>query len=126
MCGRERSGGAREERDALDWVCEAWRHCKPIAASGEGVELLRRCPGVLERGSPSRAGNGGESAPDGLVTAESVSPNFAAAFVRAMTLHRFWDRSGKNRLGTPGDRETRGQGEPPARRSGAEARSAEL
>jgi catalase len=108
-----------EERDALDWVCEAYRHCKPIAASGEGVELLHRCPGVLE-GALHRDGDGGGPAFDGVLATEGAAgEEFAAAFVAEIALHRCWERSGKNRLGMAGDRETRGQGTPRRERSDA-------
>jgi catalase len=31
------------DRDAVEFVLEAYRHCKPIAATGDGAELLRAC-----------------------------------------------------------------------------------
>jgi catalase len=98
-----------EDRDAIDWICEAYRHCKPIAASGDGLELLRLCPELLE-GSRVGAGNGEGRARDGvLVSEEPGSEKFAAAFVALIAQHRFWERAGKNRLrGAIGDRETRG------------------
>jgi catalase len=100
-----------QEWDALDWICEAYRHCKPIAASGEGVELLRRCRGVLEGPSQVLRGNGGDPGLDGLLLAdEAATEEFASAFVAAIARHRFWERTGKNLLGAPGDRETRGRG----------------
>jgi len=96
-----------EERDAFDWVCEASRHCKPIGATGERVELLRRCPGVLEGGA--RRGRDA-----GLFAAERASAELIGDFVAAIARHRVWEREGRNRLGAPGDRETRGFGAPPA------------
>jgi catalase len=100
------------ERDALDWVHEAYRHCKPIAATGEGVDLLRRCPGVLDGPQRGDGGDGGEGARDeGLLASEEASEEFFAGFVAAIARHRFWERAGKNRLGAAtGDRETRGYG----------------
>jgi catalase len=98
-----------QELDALDWICEAYRHCKPIAASGEGVELLGRCRGVLE--GPPQLLRSGDPGLDGLLLAdEAVTEEFAGAFVAAIARHRFWERTGKNLLGAPGDRETRGRG----------------
>jgi catalase len=97
-----------EERDAIDWVYEAYRHCKPIAATEEGVEILRRCPGVLD-------GDAGDGAEGGLLTSSAAaSEAFAAAFVAAIARHRFWGRAGRNRLcAAGGDRETRGYGASP-------------
>jgi catalase len=120
-----------EERDAIDWIAESYRHCKPIAASGEGVELLRSCPGILDATSEQRPrnarGNGGDRATqDGvLVTDEAASEEFAAAFVAAIARHRFWERAGKNRLSAGGDRETRGYAAPTAARREATAPSPE-
>jgi catalase len=119
-----------EERDAVDWVSEAYRHCKPIAASGEGVDLLRRCAGVLEGGPERRrgSGNGRGAAPDEgvLTSSEAASEEFAAAFVAAVARHRFWSRGRRNRLQAgAGDRETRGWGAPTLARAGSASRNAE-
>ena len=104
-------GSLVDERDAIDWLHEAYRHCKAIAATQEGVELLRRCPGLLEGDGEGGRGKFGRAA--GLfASSEPASEEFAAAFVAAIARHRFWERSGKNRLGAAvaQDRETRGFG----------------
>jgi catalase len=109
-----------DERDAIDWICEAYRHCKPIAVSGSGADLLGRCPGVFDSAFRRSAGNGGPPVfADGLlVSEEAASERFAAAFLAAIAQHRFWQRKGKNRVrDASGDRDTRGFG--PAR-AGAE------
>jgi catalase len=77
---------------------EAYRHCKPIAATGEGVELLRASPGVL--------GSDGDGA--GILTANESSPALIQRFIAAIAAHRFWDRPRKNRMQGAGD-ETRGR-----------------
>ncbi|HEX7706600.1 MAG TPA: catalase [Thermoanaerobaculia bacterium] len=100
-------GGAKSietlagERDAIAFVTEAFRHCKPIAADGEGVELLRECPGLF--------GSGGET-PEGVVTIENAADDaFARKFIDAIRQHRFWNRPRKNRVSmTPSD-DTRGR-----------------
>ena len=100
-------GGAKSvealtsERDAVTFVMEAFRHCKPIAANAEGVELLRECPGLF--------GSDGES-PDGVITmAKGADDSFTGKFIDAMRQHRFWDRPRKNRVSmTPAD-DTRGR-----------------
>jgi catalase len=100
-----------EERDAVDWIYEAYRHCKPIAASGEGVELLAHCPGVPVPGRSTANGRSRASGAGLLVSAEAASDEFAGAFVAAIARHRFWERAGKNRAAaTSADRETRGYG----------------
>jgi catalase len=106
-------GGSRsvaalaEERDAVTFVLEAYRHCKPIAATSEGIELLRACPGILDRKAGN--GNGDEGSPEGVVV--STAPASAALtqrFVDAIAAHRFWNRPRKNRLRNAPD-ETRGR-----------------
>ena len=100
-----------EERDAIDWVAEAYRHCKPIAASEEGVELLRLA-------------NAAADAEGVLATADAATEEFAATFVAAIARHRYWERAGKNRLrARTGDRETRGYGAPSAAADGLESRA---
>jgi catalase len=102
-----------QERDAVEFVTEAYRHCKAIAATSEGVELLRACPGILagdDGGDGAGNGNGGDAAADGvIVSSEPASPATIDAFLRAIAAHRFWDRPRKNRLGGPSDDETRGR-----------------
>ena len=45
--GWERSVRAlAAERDAVEFVTEAYRHCKAIAATGEGADLIAACPGI--------------------------------------------------------------------------------
>jgi catalase len=105
------------DRDAVEFVLEAFRHCKPIAASSEGVELLRACPGVVEERRPARGrrGNGNENG-DGAFVGEGVlvaegpaTADFAQTFLAAVGEHRFWNRARKNRLDErAGGDETRG------------------
>ena len=45
--GAESVAALSAERDAVEFVTEAYRHCKPIAATGEGVDLLRAA-GIAE------------------------------------------------------------------------------
>ncbi len=110
-----------EERDALDFVAEAFRHSKPIAASSDGVDLLRAIPGLSPAGDDGRDrrrprkgnGNGGGRSltSDGIVvTSEGAGPEFIREFVAAIGEHRFWNRARKNRLDSaPGSDETRGR-----------------
>jgi catalase len=105
-------GGAKSietlvaERDAITFVTEVFRHCKPIAADGEGVDLLRECPGLF--------GSDGET-PEGVVTMDQAADDaFAKKFIDAIRQHRFWDRPRKNRVSmTPSD-DTRGRVVPAA------------
>ena len=84
------------ERDAVEFVTEAFRHCKTIGAIAEGVELLRACPGLPEDGDP------------GVVA--GTNGQVVKHFVEAMAGHRHWTRKGKNHLvESPDGDETRGR-----------------
>ena len=99
------------DRDAIEFVTEAFRHCKAIAATTEGVELLRLCPGVLDSKSRGNgAGNGNEAAADGLIVSrEPADAMLIRRFMTAIAAHRYWNRARKNRLGGAADDDTRGR-----------------
>jgi catalase len=124
--GAESAASLVEERDALDFVTEAYRHCKPIAASSDGARLLRAAAGILS--SNGKGGNGrGEGAPaDGVVlSSEPAGTRFIQEFLNAVSQHRFWNRSRTNRLGAPADDETRGRAFLPPQRGRNGRRRAE-
>jgi catalase len=61
---------------ALEFVLEAWKHCKPIAASGAGVAFLRA--------AKKDAGI--------IVSTEGATEKMMASFVAAIAQHRNWER----------------------------------
>ena len=63
------------EPDAIHFVNEAYKHCKAIAANGDGINLLKQ----------SYAAN--KPADAGLIIDKS-----AKDFIRAIAQHRFWER----------------------------------
>ena len=74
-------------------MTEAYRHCKAIAATGEGVELIAACPGIAS--SPAD----GEAADPALVVDDNGQiARVAREFIQAIAQHRNWTRLGKNRL----------------------------
>jgi catalase len=94
----------RDERDALEFVTEAYRHCKAIAANGEGIELLRACPGVLDLNGD------GTNDPALLIEPNGNGADLALRFIAAVAAHRNWTRVRRNRLATPPDgNESRGR-----------------
>ena len=71
------------ERDALEFVSEAYRHCKTIGATGTGVTFIHSCPG-LESAQPEA----------GLLLSDADgAASFSAAFTREMAKHRHWSRA---------------------------------
>jgi catalase len=93
-----------DDRDAIEFLTESYRHCKAIAATGEGVDLLRACSGLLIADE-----NGNDASAEGvLVSSDPAGPALIRGFLDAIAEHRFWNRARKNRLGGSPD-ETRGR-----------------
>ncbi len=77
--GKQSTGMLLKEPAAIHFVNEAFKHCKPIAASGEGSQLLEASSIPMDDGEIP-----GVILGDGT---ESVN-----AFIAAMGRHRFWER----------------------------------
>ncbi|QKG52556.1 catalase [Hymenobacter sp. BRD67] len=74
----------KQDADAVRFVNEAYRHCKPIAASAEGVELLKAAayPGATDI-----------IGAEGVVTSTDTKvAELAKQFSQAIARHRFWNR----------------------------------
>jgi len=69
------------EPDAVHFVKEAYKHCKAIAANGDGVVLLNK----------SCAGD--KSKDGGLIVDKPVKD-----FVKAIAQHRFWEREKERKM----------------------------
>ncbi|WP_437305806.1 catalase [Sorangium sp. So ce388] len=63
--------------DTRHFILEAYRHCKPIGATGEGVDLLRSCG--IDATRPGVVASAGGSA-------------FVESFIDAIRQHRHWGR----------------------------------
>jgi catalase len=96
-------GGARSvetlkmQGDAVHFVREAFRHCKPIGATGEGVDLLLAAD---LKGMDGSISNGELMAAHGVVTARNAADlnPFGAKFVEAIAQHRHWSREQKDQV----------------------------
>lgn len=62
----------------MNFVLEAYRHCKTIGAAGAGIELLRAA--------------GLHDAEPGVIVEDGDINALAAGFIEAMSLHRHWGR----------------------------------
>ncbi len=70
-----------EEPDAIEFVNEAFRHCKAIAATGEGVNFVR---------NETYAGRStGDKA---VILSEDLKTETTQNFINAIAQHRNWDR----------------------------------
>jgi catalase len=77
--------------DAIHFINEAFKHCKAIAAEGEGGLLLKA----------SYAGKHGikdKAAETGVLVSDAGSKNFSKEFIRAISQHRFWERENKEKV----------------------------
>ena len=72
--------GLADTPAALTYVQSAFRHHKPIAAWGDGAELL------------AAAGVGADD--PGVVVADRGTKSFAKEIIASMALHRHWERAG--------------------------------
>lgn len=81
------------EADAIHFINEAYKHCKPIAASDEGIDLLRASyagtgPAVNETNTKANV-----LSHEGVVTGSSGKARaLADEFIAAIAQHRFWSR----------------------------------
>ncbi len=78
------AGGAAlaASREAVEFIDEAYRHCKAIAATGDGVELLQA----------ARAFGSDGSAPAGVVAGDRIA-TVSKTFIAELGRHRAWARS---------------------------------
>ena len=95
------------ERDTLEFLSDAFRHCKTIGATGDGIDLLRAAiPGLSLDGLE---GDNGNPPIEGIVTAPESGGAFLREFLAGVTT-RHWTRVGKNSTAPPPDgEETRGR-----------------
>jgi catalase len=72
-----------ENDNALEYLNDAYKHCKVIGADGEASELLS---------GTTFASKLTNDDPGIIITNEVGSEAFAQEFIAAMGMHRFWDR----------------------------------
>lgn len=71
--------------DVAEFVNDAFKHCKFIAAEGEGIQALSGTNAVKES----------KPADDGVLLNTQTDKKFADAFADAMGTHRYWQREEK-------------------------------
>ncbi|MEI6950605.1 catalase [Paraflavisolibacter sp. H34] len=86
--GQKSAERMQQMGDTLHFIREAYKHGKPIAATGEGVEVIGACGlpelQLFDQLSEDKGVVTGRNDPD----AETV----AARFITAIGQHRFWER----------------------------------
>ena len=80
--GGEKSVAAlADEPDAIEFVNEAFRHCKAIAGSGEGVKFLKE-ETYVRKAKDDKA----------VILSESGAKDASKDFIKAIANHRNWER----------------------------------
>ena len=69
--------------DVMEFLHDAYKHCKVIGADGEPAALLNLVPFA----SKLTENDGGI-----VLSSDVASENFAKDFIDAMGMHHFWDR----------------------------------
>jgi len=91
--GRNSVNSLMTQGDAIHFINEAFKHCKAIAASNEGVDLL--ISSDINHVSIAESDNGSMIFSDtGVVTVGNASDlnDFAQEFIKAIAEHRHWAR----------------------------------
>jgi catalase len=81
----------KSEPDVANFLIEAYKHCKAIAATGAGVELLASAGIVVATDEVSRTGNF-ELRPGLLASRDAYAQGLGEQFVTAIARHRHWER----------------------------------
>ncbi|KVV16258.1 catalase [Flavobacterium sp. TMP13] len=72
-----------ENEDVSEFLNDAYRHCKVIAADGQGSQVVNAAPFASKMNNQ----DGGI-----ILTTEKASAEFVQEFIAAMGKHRFWER----------------------------------
>jgi len=90
--GSQSIDALKTNSEALNFINEAFKHCKPIAASGEGVDLLME---LNLKGINLGKNNDKVKSELGVVTSHDVTKmeSFSKIFIESIKVHRHWQRS---------------------------------
>jgi len=90
-CGPEAMRTLGGDGYAVHFVAEAYKHAKPVAAFGAGVDLLRKA-GVTERAAEGEQVSGDHGVITSAAAEQSLPAEFFDTFADAIAEHRVWDR----------------------------------
>jgi len=91
--GEKSIAALQGEADALNFINEAYQHCKSLAVTGAGVELLRACyPALAKIAEAHGNGNNPAADPGIVIINDGLSTKGAAKFIEAIAQHRHWSR----------------------------------
>jgi catalase len=88
--GEDSVAALKKETEVSNFLNEAYRHCKTIAASGAGVQLLETA-GIIRELTDTKSSRPSVAA--GILTnADDNAAKIAAAFIKGISQHRHWER----------------------------------
>jgi catalase len=100
--GKENAKALKMQGDAIHFINEAFRHCKPLGATGEGVGLLETAnlPDIQFASQESADKVIPAISDKGVVTAVNKADmsSFNDSFIAAIAKHRHWDRGKKEQV----------------------------
>jgi catalase len=111
--GEKSTNALAHERDAIEFITDAYRHCKTIAAIGTGGDLLRACPGLESLSNDKNNGKAKAGLEGVVVGADTKAQAVVEALIELLAKHRHWTRKAKNRSALGRDKDdTRGRAVP--------------
>ncbi len=91
--GQQSIEALKQQGNAVHFINEAFKHCKPIGATGEGVDLLANS-NITGVQTVASTGQSQVLSDQGIVTAKTASDltGFTEKFIEAIAQHRHWKR----------------------------------
>jgi catalase len=86
-----------EQGDVIHFVNEAFKHCKAIAATGEGVDVLL-ATNIIRANGGAKDAEAALAAVPGLVANRARPDAATKPFIAAIAQHRAFDRQGLDRI----------------------------
>ncbi|MCL5800997.1 MAG: catalase HPII [Gammaproteobacteria bacterium] len=87
----------KSQANVLQFVSEAYKHCKTIAATGEGVELLQHASQGVAKIVAANPSQDHTVAEDGVIFSRNAQVGkITAQFIKAVAQHRHWSRETKD------------------------------
>ena len=84
--GGEASVNALNRAETLEFILESYRHCKTVAATGEGIQLM------TSAGVPTNEQGEESSGDPGIILGADEPSAFSDQFIKAIAKHRHWNR----------------------------------
>ena len=97
--GRQSVEKLKMQGDSIHWVNETFKHCKPIAVTGEAVDFLKETD-ITGIDVAAENADGNLISDKGVITVRNASDfsAFAGKFIESIAQHRHWEREKKDQV----------------------------